>query len=297
MRQRAVKFVTYRWGGTRHVGQLVEDDREIQPLAPSERLTGTGVLALVRAAAEGAPLPRPAGVRLPLAAVTLEAPIPRPPRNLFCVGKNYHDHAKEFAGSGYDSSREPGRDIPEHPIVFSKVPECVIAHGEPIRLPQGVSDSIDYEAELAVIIGRGGRGIRRARAMDHVWGYTLVNDVTARDWQARHKQWLLGKSFDTFCPMGPCAVTADSVDGRDLRIRCEVNGELRQDASTRDLIFDIPSLIETISAGITLHPGDILCTGTPAGVGIGFTPPRFLRAGDRVRIEVEGIGILENPVI
>jgi len=176
------------------------------------------------------------------------------------------------------------------------VPESVIGPGEPIRLPRGVSDAVDYEAELAVVIGRGGRAIRRARAMDHVWGYTIVNDVTARDWQSRHKQWLMGKSFDTFCPMGPCLVHAGGLDGTAAMVRCRVNGELRQEASTRDLIFDIPTLIETLSAGITLIPGDVICTGTPAGVGIGFTPPRYLRAGDTVRIEIDGIGVLENPV-
>jgi len=129
-----------------------------------------------------------------------------------------------------------------------------------------------------------------------VWGYTIVNDVTARDWQHRHKQWLMGKSFDTFCPMGPCVVDANELDARDTRVRCWVNGELRQDARTTDLIFDIATLIETISAGITLLPGDLIATGTPAGVGIGFTPPRYLQRGDSVKIEIDGIGVLENPV-
>lgn len=287
--------MTYRWGGARHVGRLAEGDREIVPFDLPMPAAERGILAIVDLLAEGRALPRAAGVRLPLAAVTLDAPIPRPRRNLFCVGKNYHEHAKEFAASGFDSSRSPGQDIPSHPIVFSKVPECVIAHGETVRIPVGVSEAIDYEAELAVIIGRGGRGIRKSRAMEHVWGYTVVNDVTARDWQGRHKQWLMGKSFDTFCPMGPCAVDAEELNGAATRVRCWVNDELRQDGRTQDLIFDIPTLIETISAGITLLPGDVICTGTPAGVGIGFDPPRYLKAGDRVRIEIDGIGTLESP--
>jgi 2-keto-4-pentenoate hydratase/2-oxohepta-3-ene-1,7-dioic acid hydratase in catechol pathway len=172
----------------------------------------------------------------------------------------------------------------------------VIGPGAPIPIPQRLSTAIDYEAELAVVIGRGGLGISRARAMDHVWGYTIVNDVTARDLQRRHRQWLIGKSLDGFGPMGPWLVSADEVDGQDTRLRCWVNGELRQDASTRDLIHDIPTLIATISAGITLVPGDIIATGTPAGVGIGFTPPRYLARGDVVRIAIDGIGELSNPV-
>ncbi len=163
-------------------------------------------------------------------------------------------------------------------------------------VPAGVSTAIDYEAELAVIIGRGGKGIKAADAMNHVWGYTIVNDVTARDWQSRHQQWDMGKSFDTFCPMGPWLVSADECDGARTQVRCRVNGELRQSASTADLIFDIPTLIETLSAGITLYPGDVIATGTPVGVGIGFSPPRYLVPGDVVRVEIDGIGVIENPV-
>ena len=171
-----------------------------------------------------------------------------------------------------------------------------------VRLPgKAVSEQIDYESELAVVIGRGGRNIPRARAMDHVCGCTIINDVSARDVQVRHQQWLLGKNCDTFCPMGPWIVTADELDARDTRIRGWVTPaggepELRQDARTRDMIFDIPTLIETISRGITLLPGDIIATGTPAGVGIGFKPPKFLKKGDVVAMEVDGIGRLVNSV-
>jgi 2-keto-4-pentenoate hydratase/2-oxohepta-3-ene-1,7-dioic acid hydratase in catechol pathway len=177
------------------------------------------------------------------------------------------------------------------------VPESVTGPGDPILIDPGVSQAVDYEAELAVVIGKGGRGIRKADALDHVWGYCIVNDVTARDLQGRHKQWLIGKSQDSFCPMGPWLVSRDEIDLADTRVRCWVNGELRQDANTRALIFDVPTLIETISAGLTLVPGDIIATGTPAGVGIGFDPPKYLRSGDVVRIEIGGLGVLENPVV
>jgi len=233
---------------------------------------------------------------LPLESVRLMAPIPRPRRNIFCVGKNYHDHALEFARSGFDSSVVNGQAIPEHPIIFSKVPECVVGPGDDVRYPEGASQQLDYEAELAVVIGKGGRGISRQAAYDHVWGYTLFNDVTARDLQSTHRQWLIGKSLDTFGPMGPFVVTADEIDPEDLTLSCWVNGELRQQASTRDLIFTIPAIIEAISAGITLYPGDIIATGTPAGVGIGFEPPRFLQRGDVVTIEAAAIGRLSNAI-
>jgi 2-keto-4-pentenoate hydratase/2-oxohepta-3-ene-1,7-dioic acid hydratase in catechol pathway len=296
-----VRIATYAWAGRRHVGRLGEDGRHVVPLAAGDRARAVGALALIEALAAGAPFPKPAGPALPLSAVTLEAPIPVPRRNIFCSGVNYRAHAREWAASGLDASppranQGADQEVPDHPVIFSKVPECVVGPGVPIRIPARLSDAIDYEAELAVIIGRGGSRIRAARAMEHVWGYTIVNDVTARDWQGRHKQWLMGKSFDTFCPMGPCAVDANALDGQNTTVRCWVNGELRQEASTRDLIFDIPTLIETISAGITLYPGDIIATGTPAGVGIGFSPPKYLKSGDKVRIEIDGIGVLENPV-
>ena len=236
------------------------------------------------------------GPAIALASVKLKAPM-LPLRNIMCVGKNYHEHAKEFSASGFDSSSTGAADaIPTAPIIFTKVPQSVIGPDEPIRYPTGVSEPLDYEAELAVIIGKGGRGIAKSDALGHVWGYTIINDVTARDLQARHKQWFLGKSMDSFAPMGPWCVTADEVDLATAGIRCWVNGELRQDAKIADLIFDIPTLIATISAGITLMPGDIIATGTPAGVGIGFKPPKFLQKGDVVAMEVDGIGRLTNPV-
>jgi 2-keto-4-pentenoate hydratase/2-oxohepta-3-ene-1,7-dioic acid hydratase in catechol pathway len=239
----------------------------------------------------------PSGKAIALSSVKLKAPVPLPLRNIMCVGKNYHEHAKEFSASGFDSSSTGAADaIPTAPIIFTKVPQSVIGPDEAIRYPTGVSEQLDYEAELAVIIGTGGRGIAKADALKHVWGYTIVNDVTARDLQARHKQWFLGKSMDTFAPMGPWCVTADEVDLATAGIRCWVNGELRQNAKIADLIFDIPTLIATISAGISLMPGDIIATGTPAGVGIGFKPPKFLKKGDTNAMEVDGIGRLTNQV-
>lgn len=289
-----MKIAAYRHQGQPGVGRVTADGRQVEPFALSAAELALGALPLVEAAAAGEPLPA-TGAAIALDQVQLLAPIPRPRRNIFCVGKNYHAHAKEFAGSGFDSSAKSGGDIPQAPIVFSKVPECVVGPSDDILMP-AVSEAIDYEAELAVIIGRGGKGISRADAMHHVWGYTIVNDVTARDWQGRHSQWLLGKSFDTFCPMGPWIVTADELDGQATQVKCWVNGELRQDANTRDFIFDIPTVIECISAGITLYPGDIIATGTPVGVGIGFKPPKYLKSGDVVKVAIDGIGAIENAL-
>ena len=223
------------------------------------------------------------------------APIPRPPKNVFCVGKNYHEHAKEFAGSGFDGGAKDV--VPPFPVVFSKPHTAIIATGEPILGHLDPTGGLDYEGELGVVIGKAGRGITKAEALSHVFGYTIINDVTARHLQKRHSQWILGKGLDSFCPMGPAILTADEVpDPRALTLTTRVNGEQRQHAPISDLIFDIPTLIEAISAAITLEPGDVIATGTPAGVGIGFSPPRFLASGDVVRIEVPGIGVLENRV-
>lgn len=290
-----MKIVAYRYQGQPGVGRVSADGRQVEPFQLPAAEAALGALPIVEAQAAGRALP-PTGAAVPLQQVQLLAPIPRPRRNVFCVGKNYHAHAREFAGSGFDSSAKSGGDVPAYPIIFSKVPESVIGPGDAILFPAEVSTSLDYEAELTVVIGKGGKGISKADAMKHVWGYTIINDMTARDWQGRHSQWLLGKSFDTFCPMGPWVVTADEMDGQNTDVKCWVNGELRQDANTKDFIFDIPTLIECISAGITLYPGDLIATGTPAGVGIGYKPPKYLKSGDVVRIEIGGIGVLENPL-
>ncbi len=252
-----------------------------------------GLLPLIEAAAAGAAWPA-LNATVPLSAVQLLAPLPLPRRNLFCVGRNYHAHARELQASVFKDNTAA---VDSWPIIFSKVPETVVGPGDAVRFTRSISQQVDYEAELTIVIGKGGRNISRAQAMDHVFGYTIINDVTARDVQMRHAQWHLGKSFDTFCPMGPWVVTADELDGSNTRVRCWVNGELRQDARTTDLIFDIPALIETCSRGITLHPGDLIATGTAAGVGMGMTPPRWLQHGDVVRIEIDGLGVLENPFV
>lgn len=238
----------------------------------------------------------PAGHGQALSKAQIAAPL-IPPRNVMCVGKNYREHAQEFTRSGFDSSAKGVNDaIPTAPIIFTKAPETVIGPCQDIRYPTGVSEQLDYEAELGVVIGKQVKGVSRAEALDCVFGYVIINDMTARDLQARHKQWFVGKSLDTFCPMGPWLVTADEVKSDDLELTCWVNGEQRQHANTRDLIFDVPTLIETLSAGLTLLPGDVIATGTPAGVGIGFTPPKFLARGDEVAIEISGLGRLVNRI-
>jgi 2-keto-4-pentenoate hydratase/2-oxohepta-3-ene-1,7-dioic acid hydratase in catechol pathway len=285
-----LRIATFTAGGRRQVGQVSPDGQQVTPFKLSSEAAHRGAQALIEAAARGEPLPALAAASLPIASVKLEAPLPLPRRNLWCVGRNYHAHAKELATSVF---KDNSANVMEWPIVFTKVPECVIGPNDTVALP-GVSEQIDYEAELAVVIGQGGKNIRAADAMKHIFGYTIVNDVTARDVQMRHQQWDMGKSFDTFCPMGPWIVTADELDALRTRVRCWVNGELRQDAPVENMIFDIPTLIETVSRGITLLPGDIIATGTPAGVGMGMKPPRWLRAGDVVRIEIDGLGSIEN---
>jgi 2-keto-4-pentenoate hydratase/2-oxohepta-3-ene-1,7-dioic acid hydratase in catechol pathway len=289
-----MRLATFKQDGLRWVGLLDSDSTSLKVLKLSQTDAQRGILAIVERMVSGEGLPETDGAPIPLNAVTLEAPIPLPRRNIFCVGRNYHEHAKELSASVFKNNNA---NPAAWPIVFTKVPECVVATGEPVQLPGHISSQIDYEAELAVVIGTGGRNITRENAMSHVFGYTIINDVTARDVQMRHQQWDLGKSFDTFCPMGPWLVTADELDGHSTRVRCWVNGQLRQDGRTTDLIFDIPSLIETCSRGITLLPGDIIATGTPSGVGMGMKPPVFLKAGDKVRIEIDGIGVLENEFI
>ena len=286
-----MRIATFIHQGRRHVGRLSADG---QQLAIFDIDGSRGALPLVEAAAAGAALP-PTTASVALAEVQLIAPMPAPRRNLWCVGRNYHAHAKELRDSVF---KDNTKVVDAWPIVFTKVPETVTGPGAEVPLPgAAISTQIDYEAELTIVIGRGGKNISKADALKHVYGWTIVNDVTARDVPMRHSQWDLGKSFDGFCPMGPWIVTADELDGTDTRVQCWVNGELRQDARTTDFIFDIPTLIETISRGITLLPGDLIATGSPAGVGMGMTPPRWLGHGDVVRIQVDGLGVLENRFV
>ncbi len=222
------------------------------------------------------------------------APIPEPRRNILCLGKNYLEHAQEVA-----AKMQLAPDAPRQPIIFTKVPECVVGPGDTVRLPgAAVSSQIDYEAELALIIGRGGRDIAPEQAWEHVFGYTAINDISARDLQKAHLQWFRAKSLDGFAPMGPLVVHRSAMPAAaDIEVRCFVNGELRQSASFDQLIFDVPQIIAVLSAGMTLLPGDIIATGTPAGVGMGFTPPKYLQPGDEVVVDVTGVGSLRNPVV
>ncbi|MDX2141473.1 MAG: fumarylacetoacetate hydrolase family protein [Chloroflexota bacterium] len=222
---------------------------------------------------------------LSLGDVRLLPPLPRPGK-IICIGLNYRDHAAET-----------GQPIPQYPIVFSKYANTVIAHGDPIVLPR-VTDQVDYEAELGFVIGKRARYIKAADAMDYVAGYLPINDVSARDYQTRISQWTMGKTFDTFAPMGPALVTRDDVpDPGNLRISLTIDGETLQDSNTRELIFGIPQLVEALSEVMTLEPGDIVSTGTPPGVGMARKPQRYLRPGESVSVMIEGLGTLTNPVV
>ncbi|MCI2253476.1 fumarylacetoacetate hydrolase family protein [Domibacillus sp. PGB-M46] len=216
------------------------------------------------------------------------APIPRPLKNVMCVGKNYRDHAIEMGGEA---------SVPEHPMIFTKASTAVSAHGAPIPAYESLTDSLDYEGELAVIIGRKGKEISREEAFDYVFGYTVLNDITARDLQSRHKQFFIGKSLDGSCPIGPWIVSKDEIaDPHNLAIQTMVNGEIRQQSNTSHFIFPIDEVIHVLSKGMTLEPGDIIATGTPAGVGFAMEPKGTLQKGDTVEITVEGIGTLSNTV-
>ncbi|RSZ63895.1 FAA hydrolase family protein [Corynebacterium hylobatis] len=283
-----MKFVTFRHEGTTRTGVLDADNAQITPLA-----NGEGLVDVIETWDNHSP--EFSNSTLSLEEVELLAPIPRPRRNIFCIGRNYLEHAKEFADSGFDATASASH-IPDYPVVFTKAPSTVIGTEAEIDPHLQLTDGLDYEAELGVIIGTGGRNITKEEAMNHVWGYTNINDVTARDMQKKHAQWFLGKSLDTHCPMGPWAVTRDEVGDEPLDLLCTVNGETRQQANTADLIFDIPTIIETISAGITLEPGDVIATGTPVGVGIGFKPPKFLAPGDVVEVSFSKLGTLRNQV-
>ena len=282
-----MRLVSFETGGRVAVGVL--DDEGVRELSVAdgwptdmvELIGSDGVMERIEAVIARSRPVHAADVRL-LAPVA-------PRKNVFAVGRNYLEHINEV---------KEVRPVPDHPIVFTKPPTSVIGPGEAIDLANDPTGTTDYEGELAVVIGRAGVRIDPADVWDHVFGYTIVNDVTARVLQKRHGQWLIGKGPDTFCPMGPAILTADEVDDvAALRVRTSVNGELRQDAPVADLIFDIPTLVATLSAVMTLEPGDVIATGTPGGVGIGFDPPIFLQPGDEVAITIEPIGTLTNPVV
>jgi 2-keto-4-pentenoate hydratase/2-oxohepta-3-ene-1,7-dioic acid hydratase in catechol pathway len=291
-----MKLITFRTAETHSALGMLDGD-EVIPLAADPGLPASmvdfvalGAEGLERAAALKASAPRVA-----VDDVRLLAPI-RPRNNVMCVGKNYINHAREFNSSGFDASAK--QTVPEAPVIFTKALSSLVGPGDPVRVSDDPTGTSDYEGELGVVIGPGGHKIAEADAWAHVYGYTIVNDVTIRSLQKRHVQFFIGKSAATYCPMGPVLVTADEIDNVEaLRVQTRINGELRQDAPVKDLIFDIPRLIASISAAVRLEPGDVIATGTPAGVGIGFTPPRFLAPGDRMEVTIDGIGTLANPVV
>ena len=289
-----MRLVTYRLSGEPRVGALVDrnvvDLNRADPGLPSDVVTllRAGPSSLERArrvAAEAAADPSAAAVQ-PLTGVKLLAPIPRPPK-IICVGLNYADHAAEA-----------GLAIPARPSIFLKAPSTVVGPGDPIVRPP-TTEQLDYEIELAVVVGQKAIAVPRERAMDFVAGYTILNDGSARDLQfAKDGGIILGKNFDSAAPMGPYLALADEIpDPGNLRLRTWVNGELRQDGNTRTLIFDIPAIISFLTRQLTLEPGDVIATGTPAGVGLGMKPQVWLQPGDTIRMEIDGLGLLENPVV
>ncbi|MBW7882997.1 MAG: fumarylacetoacetate hydrolase family protein [Caldilineaceae bacterium] len=288
-----MKLVTFEQGNDIRVGALIDglagervvDFTHIDTRIPKDMLAllagGPAVMALAAAALKTAS----AEHQYPRPAVKLKAPIPRPGK-IICIGLNYRDHAAE--------SNQP---VPEFPTVFAKYANVVVGPGEAIVLPK-VTEQIDYEAEFAVVIGRTAKDVREEDALDYVAGYVPFNDVSARDFQMRTSQWTMGKTFDTFGPMGPALVTADEIpDPHALDITLTIDGEVLQSSNTRNLIFTVPQLIADLSAVMTLEPGDIISTGTPGGVGAARTPKRWLRAGETVCVEIQGLGVLENPVV
>ena len=289
-----MRLVTFQTkAGTIHIGALRADDHEIVVLdsvAPS-------MLALIDGGAEAldqakAALAAAANV-VARADVRLLSPIPRPKQNVMCLGMNYVAHAIE-------SLRARGSEIklPEFPVFFTKALNTVCGDGDSVPLDPNVTSQLDYEVELAYVFGRTAKNVKKADALDYVFGYTILNDISARDLQNRHQQFFKGKSLDNSGPIGPCIVTADEIpDPATLAIKLRLNGELRQSSHTGDLIFDIPSGIEYLTLGTTIEAGQIVCTGTPAGVGMGLTPPAYMQAGDVVEAEIEKIGVLTNHIV
>jgi 2-keto-4-pentenoate hydratase/2-oxohepta-3-ene-1,7-dioic acid hydratase in catechol pathway len=287
-----LKLITYQSAGQSHAGAVTARGViDLSPIAPDMLALidgGAAALAQVRSYLV------PDRLAFSLAAVTLLAPIPQPRRNVICLGLNYSEHAKESAEA---RGREFKPHAHAHPVFFTKATHAINGPEAVIPFDAAISEQIDYEAELAAIIGRGGKNISGADALDHVFGYTCLNDVTARDLQVQHGQFFKGKSLDGACPIGPWIVTADEIpDPQQLDIACRVNGVTRQASNTRNMIFNLPAIIEILSRGLTLDAGDIIATGTPSGVGFARKPPEFLKPGDVVEVEIERIGVLRNRI-
>lgn len=286
-----MKLVTFLSQGISRPGALQSDGTVVDLSDVAESVAGLVAMGDAGlAAATAAQL-----VRQAIVPDRLLAPI-RPRNNIMAVGRNYFDHAQEFSDSGFDASEV--KVIPDFPIIFTKALSSIIGTEDAIDISNDPTNTSDYEGELGVVIGKGGTKISKGNAWDHVYGYTVINDMTAREVQRRHVQFFLGKSPATYCPMGPCITTRDEIpDITRARLRTVVNGETRQDAEISQLIFDIPTLIASISETVLLEPGDIIATGTPVGCGIGFDPPIYLKAGDVVEVSIDGIGSITNPVI
>ena len=287
-----MKLVTYRENGAEKVGALTKDGTAILPLPVPDMNTLIETMTLSQLSSAVTPA-EGSGASVALADVELLAPIPRPRQDVLCLGMNYKAHASEAAkyGAGAFTKEKPAA------VYFSKRVSEAVAPGGVIQSHQDLVERLDYEVELAVILGKTAKHVKAAEAGDYIFGYTVLNDVSARDVQTGHKQWYFGKSLDGFTPMGPCIVTADEIAFPPaLGISSTVNGEPRQDSNTSLFLNSIQDVLEELTAGMTLLPGTIIATGTPAGVGMGFDPPKFLKPGDTVSCTIEGIGTLTNPV-
>ena len=249
---------------------------------------GAPMLAAIRAIAANPP----ANAVVALESVALQAPIPQPRRNVFCVGRNYMDHVAE----GDRTRGITNSEVPKYPQFFTKAADCVIAPGANVPTHEGVTKWLDYEVELVAVIGTAGRDIPKEKALEHVYGWTIGNDVTGRDLQRRHGQWFKGKSLDRSCPLGPVIVPASDLNAADLAISLKLNGEQRQSSRTSKMIFDVTEIIHQLSSGFTLLPGDVIMTGTPEGVGYAMEPPQTMKAGDVMELTIEGIGTLTNTI-
>ena len=298
-----MKFVTFTRGAAQAVGLWLDDKGVLDlPLAAElagETLDASSMIALIAGGDAALKAVRALAARppedaiYPASEVTLLAPIPRPAKNVFCVGRNYLEHVHEG-----DRMFDRQASLPTAPNFFTKAPTTVTGPDSPVRYPSKITQAFDYEIELGVIIGKAGRDIPRDKALEHVFGYTIINDVTARDLQRTHVQWFKGKTLDTTCPMGPWIVDAEEIgDPSTMELVFTLNGEERQRAATDMMIFDVPAIIESLSAGLTLEPGDVIASGTPSGVGFAMEPKGLLKDGDVMECRISRIGLLRNTVV